>query len=463
LLDKSLTIVACATPLGRGGVSIVRLSGSDVCAFIPLLTRLSDTPIAKQAIFTHFYYLDQSILDQGILIYFKGPNSFTGEDVLECQVHGSPYVVDALIQTAIYHGARLARPGEFSERAFLNGKMDLVQAEAVADLIHAGSQKAAQSAMYSLQGVFSHLIQEMAKKVLHLRIYIEAALDFADEEIDFLSDGAVFFQLEEIFNQIHQLKLQIKSGILLQEGLKVALVGAPNAGKSSWLNRLLGEDRAIVSDIAGTTRDSIRVMGQIQGVPVEWIDTAGIRETVDPIEAEGVKRSYLIIQQAQAILWLVDATFAFDITQLQAHFELFQPINLSEKRIILGLNKWDLLSDIQKSALKNNIKYFQEIYAIDVVELSAKTGEGLGALEACLLADFSEADQSGLFIARRRHWACIERAHEALLRTKSELVDWPEVAAESLKDAHLALCEMTGEFTQDDLLGAIFSSFCVGK
>jgi len=436
------TIVAPATVLGRSSVSVVRLSGPHTREIAEkLLGKLPEPRVATYSTFksTHAKNSDSVLIDKGLALFFPGPNSFTGEDVLELQGHGGFVVVDLLVQEILKLGARLARPGEFSERAFLNNKLDLAQAEAIADLIDAGSKQAALAAMQSLEGIFSQKINTFLEKIIHLRMYIEAAIDFPEEEVDFLTDGNVKNKLGDLILELENIQKQARQGALLSQGMTIVIAGKPNAGKSSLLNLLSGRDSAIVTSIPGTTRDILREHIQIDGLPVQIIDTAGLRESDDPIEQEGVKRAKEMINKADRVLYIKDIT-----SSDQSDDEL-----LHHPRVTVIYNKIDL-----KKPDKNSMG------------ISAKTGEGLDNLKNYLknLMGFSENSETS-FSARRRHVDALNKAHENLLHGKSQLDNSKagELLAEDLRQAQKHLGEITGEFTSDDLLGKIFSNFCIGK
>jgi len=444
------TIVAIATPSGHGGVGIVRLSGSKAQKIAEHITH---QPLKiRHAHFTDFYSNDNEIIDQGIAIYFKNPHSFTGEEVVELQTHGSPFVLDQLVQTAIDLGARLAKPGEFTERAFLNKKIDLIQAEAIADLIHASSTQAARSAMRSLQGVFSQKINDLLKKLIHLRMQVEAMIDFPEEEIDFLSDPSVAALLQETINAVNTTLAETKQGVLLQQGLQVVIAGKPNAGKSSLLNYLCGDNRAIVTDIPGTTRDILRESIQIDGLPLHIIDTAGLRETADVIEQEGVRRAHDQLALADIIILVIDANECRDLEKTINEFK-----NKYSSTVLMVLkNKIDLMNEAA------SLSYLNEV---SIISVSIKKDMGLSLFKDQLkqLAGFHTGENQ--FIARKRHVDALNRAHDFLMRGLAALQTSKagELLAEDLRQAQLCLSEITGEFTSDDLLGVIFSSFCIGK
>lgn len=446
------TITAIATPAGRGGIGIVRISGSNAKSIGEAIIRKSSVS-AGVAKFTKFYDAKNQPIDEGIILFFENPHSFTGEDVVELQSHGSPVVLDQLIKTAIYHGARMARPGEFSERAFLNKKMDLTQVEAVADLINASSIQAARSAVRSLQGDFSKKINQLQKSLTHLRMQIEAMIDFPDEEIDFLSCPTVHALLQKTIDEVLLIKNAAKQGVLLQSGLQVVIVGKPNAGKSSLLNYFSGRDSAIVTSIPGTTRDILRETIHLDGMPLHIIDTAGLRETNDIVEQEGVRRAYEQMEQADLILMMVDANEnPTGFAALNRSLFTKEVIDASV-RLITIRNKIDLTNE--QPGIQDNI-----------INISIKKNLGMNLLINTIkeFAGFQSEEHDG-FIARRRHVDAIERAYQFLLHGQAQLIEYRagELLAEDLRLAQLALSEITGEFTSDDLLGEIFSSFCIGK
>src|SRR3990167_6550651 len=443
------TITAIATPAGRGGVGIVRISGVDAKKIALKIIEShthTHTLTHRAAHFVKFHNAENAIIDEGIILFFENPHSFTGEDVVELQSHGSPIVLDQLIKTAIYHGARMSNPGEFSQRAFLNNKIDLIQAEAIADLIAANSEQAARSAVRSLQGEFSKQIHILQALLTNLRMQIEAMIDFPEEEIDFLSDPRVGELLQKTIDEVLRVKNTAKQGILLQNGLQVVIVGKPNAGKSSLLNYLSGRDSAIVTDIPGTTRDIVRESIHVDGMPLHIVDTAGLRETTDVIEQEGVRRAREQMQQADLNLWVVDATDR----------DTFTPTPTPTPTISIK-NKIDLTAE-QPEMIKHD--HYTEI------KISIKKNLGMNLLIDAIKnsAGFQSSETNG-FIARRRHVDAIERAHALLLHGQQQLLNnlAGELLAEDLRQAQLALSEITGAFSSDDLLGKIFSNFCIGK
>ena len=440
------TIAALSTASGRGGVAIVRVSGPLVKKIIQHMLGCELAP--RQAVHSPFRGASAEILDEGIALFFPQPHSFTGEDVLELQGHGGPVVVDSLLQRLLELGARLARPGEFSERAFLNGKMDLTQAEAVADLINASSKQAAASALRSLQGEFSQAIHALNEKIIHLRMYVEAAIDFTEEEIDFLSDQHLITQLEAICAHLHDIQTKAQQGSFLREGVTAVIMGAPNVGKSSLLNCLSGKEVAIVTDIPGTTRDVLRDYVLIDGMPMHIIDTAGLRESEDVVELEGIRRAYHEMELADVVLYVEDASHA-------AENKL--PAVIATRPIIFIRNKIDLVQELPS---------VQEETGHAVVSISVKSGAGIELLKSRikLQVGFHGAAE-GIFLARRRHLDALKRVETHVTESIKQLTEIRagELAAEELRLAQRALGEITGEFTADDLLGKIFSSFCVGK
>lgn len=449
------TIAAQATATGRAGVGIIRVSGPAVSAVASAI--LGKIPKPRTAEYLPFLDAEQQTLDQGIALYFPGPNSFTGEDVLELQGHGGPVLLDMLLRRVLeMKDVRIARPGEFSERAFLNDKLDLTQAEAIADLIDASSEQAARSAMHSLQGDFSRKIHDLVEKVIYLRIYVEAAIDFPDEEIDFLSDGKVSGDLAAIISDLNGIQKQATQGSILREGMRVVIAGRPNAGKSSLLNALAGREAAIVTEIAGTTRDVLREHIHIDGMPLHIIDTAGLREATDKVEQIGIERAWQEIEQADRVLFMVDGT----TTNATSPAEIW-PDFMSRLPKDLGLtvirNKADLTGETTGASQDGDYPVFH---------ISAKTNSGIEELRDHLKACMGfDANTEGSFIARRRHLDALERAAEHLAIGDAQLHNHlaGELLAEELRLTQQHLNEITGEFSSDDLLGRIFSSFCIGK
>lgn len=449
------TIVAQATAPGRGGVGIIRVSGSLSTHVAEKI--LGKCPKPRYAEYLSFNSLAGTQLDQGIALFFNNPHSFTGEDVLELQGHGGPVVIDMLLKEICQiEGVRLAQPGEFSERAFLNDKMDLTQAEAIADLINATSEQAAKSALHSLQGDFSKHIHTLVEKVIHLRMYVEAAIDFPDEEIDFLSDGKVAGDLAAIITQLDEVRQQAKQGSIMREGMRVVIAGRPNAGKSSLLNALAGREAAIVTDIAGTTRDVLREHIHIDGMPLHIIDTAGLRESPDKVEQIGIERAWDEIRQADHVLFMVDGTDTTETDPMQIWPEFMQQLPDGMKVTVVR-NKIDL---------SNEAVNLDKAGQYPLLRLSAKSTEGVDLLREHLkeCIGFTGATEGG-FMARRRHLDALERAAEHLDigQTQLEMHVAGEILAEELRLTQQHFNEITGEFSSDDLLGKIFSSFCIGK
>ncbi len=448
------TIVALATATGRGGVAIIRLSGDDAPSIAHTLTQRTLTP--RYAHYCDFQH-NEEILDSGVAIYFQGPHSFTGEDIVELQCHGGPVVVDRLIRACNSLGARNARPGEFSERAFLNDKIDLTQAEAIADLIDSATEAAARNAVRSLQGVFSNRVHTLVEALIHLRIYVEAAIDFPEEEIDFLSDGKVAADLANIQHDIADLLRQATQGQIMRDGMTVVIAGRPNAGKSSLLNALSGRESAIVTDIAGTTRDVLKEHVQIDGMPLHMIDTAGLRDTNDVVEKEGIKRALKEIQDADLIILLVDSSTDMDEDPVAMLRDLAPELVLDKPRLLV-YNKCD------KSGLAAG--HMQTHSGDTAIAVSAKCGEGMDIFCQALKDKMGyNPEIGGSFTARRRHLEALQEAQH-FIDTGAEQLHGAaagELLAEDLRQAQEALSSITGEFTSDDLLGRIFSSFCIGK
>lgn len=442
------TIVAIATPPGRGGVGIIRISGANAYA-IALKINENKPLTVRVARFCSFTNLEKELIDQGLMLYFKAPASFTGEDIVEIQAHGSPVVLDMLVKECIRAGARLAKPGEFSERAFLNDKIDLTQAEAIADLIQASSQTAVRMAQRSLQGEFSNKISQLSHKVVHLRMYVEAAIDFPEEEIDFLNDGKVASMIQTILNELNSIRTQANQGVIVREGLAVVIAGRPNAGKSTLINRLAGKDIAIVTEIAGTTRDVMREYIILDDIPLHIIDTAGLRESTDLVEQEGIKRAWQELERADCVLLVVDVNDADHHVALSKEIQSALPENVP---IISVFNK------IDTQALEPKVEE-------DTVYLSAKENLGIPGLINLIKQIVGYQPNEGHFLARRRHLQALDEAKNLITTGQEQLKHHKagELLAEDLRRAHLALCQITGEFTSDDLLGTIFSSFCIGK
>lgn len=446
------TIAAIATPMGRGGVGVIRLSGANAFAIAEKLTQKT-LPKVRQAGFRQFYDENGEVLDEGIVICFANPHSFTGEDVVEIQGHGGVVIQNTLLARILQLGAVAAQAGEFSMRAFENGKMDLVQAEAIADLIDASSQAAARSAVRSLQGAFSEKVNQVLEKLIHLRLNVEAAIDFPEEEIDFLVDGKILNLLEDVQLAVQQVQQSAKQGQLLREGLQVVIAGKPNAGKSSLLNALAGIDRAIVTDIAGTTRDVLHEKITLNGLPITLTDTAGLRETGDIVEQEGIRRAIKEIEQADLLLFVYDVA---NEQQPLAIAKQFFAEHLDPKKTIIIANKCDLT---QTSAQTDELNGFKRAI------LSAQQQQGIEGLISLISQYAGYQPEEDTFIARTRHLDAMQRTQYYLSEAKVQLVEYNagELVAESLRLAQNALGEITGEFSADDLLGKIFSSFCIGK
>ena len=447
---KPETIAAIATAPGRGGVGVIRVSGSDLLPVALALT--GKTPKPRYATLADFKAADGSTIDSGLLLYFPDPNSFTGEDVLELQGHGGPVVMQMLLARCLDLGARLAEPGEFSRRAFLNGKLDLAQAEAVADLIDAATTSAARSAVRSLQGEFSKAIHSLTDELINLRMLVEATLDFPEEDIDFLKAANAFGRLKTLQLKLAEVFDRAGQGKLLQSGLHVVLAGQPNVGKSSLLNRLAGDDLAIVTPIAGTTRDALRSTIQIEGIPLHIIDTAGLRETDDEVEKIGIERSWREIERADVVLLLVDTRSGIG----EADREILARLPEHLKRITI-YNKIDLSSSQAERHDEPDTT---------AISLSARSGEGIELLRQELLHIAGWHQAEDVFIARERHLRALAVAQEHIAAARNIVegrLPALELFAEELRLTQQSLGEITGEFTADDLLGVIFSRFCIGK
>ena len=454
------TIVALATASGRGALAVIRISGSEVARIGAEL--LGAMPAPRIAELRRFRDHDGSALDAGLVLYFPAPASFTGEPVLELQGHGGVMVVHRVMQRLLALGCRMARPGEFSERAFLNGKMDLAQAEALADLIDAGTEAAARAALRSMQGEFSARVTVLQSDLTALRVYVEAAIDFPDEEIDFPSNDALQARLSRVFAAFEALTAAARQGALLRDGLYLVIAGKPNAGKSSLLNRLVGEEVAIVTDRPGTTRDVLKQHLHLDGLPVHLVDTAGLRAATDVVEQEGVRRARAEMLRADRVLYVVDASAADDSSSLDEDLAGL-PSNIP---VTWVMNKIDLLA-IQDSGSRNAAARLDiKAPRATRVFVSARTGAGLDLLRNHLKesAGYRDAD-SGTLSARRRHLDALRRARELLERAAEALRSTRafELFAEDLRLAQRALSEITGEVSSEDLLGEIFGSFCIGK
>lgn len=452
MLEHEDTIAAIATPPGRGGIGVVRISGPLTPHIARRILGLDGEPEVRHASLHNFYAADGTVIDQGIALYFQSPASFTGEDILELQGHGGPVVMDMLLQTALTHGARLARPGEFSERAFINDRIDLTQAEAIADLIDSHSQQAARSALQSLQGGFSRQIKVLVQELIDLRSYVEAAIDFVDEEIDFLSNGQVRQRLATLQTAIAEVLTRAQQGVLLRDGMNIVIAGPPNAGKSSLLNVLAGTDTAIVTEQAGTTRDVLREHIVIDGLPLHIIDTAGLRDSEEPVEQIGINRARVEIHKADLVLLVFDVN-GHDAA-LYDEMRSAVPDNVD---VVIVWNKIDLSGDKPRCSTGSPPA---EVF------VSVTGGQGMDLLieqlKAC--AGFHPGSENAI-IARRRHLAALEQAAGYLVHGSEQLQGEQagELLAEDLRLAQQALSQITGSFTSDDLLASIFSSFCIGK
>lgn len=442
------TIAAIATPPGKGGVGIIRISGPAVPAVAKALAGILPSP--RYALFSDFKDKHGHVIDQGIVLYFKAPHSFTGEEVLELQGHGGPVVLDQLLKCVLEtEGVRLAQPGEFSQQAFLNNKMDLAQAEAVADLINATSEQAARSAMRSLEGEFSKKINWLLEKLIKLRVYIEAAIDFPEEEIDFIENSTVKNDLEQLIAHTESIFKVAQQGALLSEGMTIVIAGKPNSGKSSLLNALSGRDSAIVTEIPGTTRDILREQIVLEGLPLHVIDTAGLHETHDIVEQEGIRRAKNQLKTADLIVWMHDAR--------ENNLTIPEDILALHLPVLVVWNKIDLTGE-SPIIIKQN--------ELDIIKISVQKTEGLNLLIHYLKQRVGfEYSQDNTFIARRRHLTALERALAVMKKGLQQLHSHRahELLAEDLTQAQRYLSEITGAFSSDNLLGEIFSSFCIGK
>lgn len=448
MIQNAETIAAVATAPGAGGVGMLRVSGENASRIA--LTLLGRAPQPRHAHYCAFRTGAGELIDRGILLHFPLPNSFTGEDVVELHTHGSPVVLDWLLRRVCELGARPARAGEFSERAFLNGKLDLTQAEAVADLIASQSETAARAALRSLDGVFSQQVRSLLGNLIDLRVYIEAAIDFPEEEIDFLAAPELRSRLDAVGRQLSDLLVQTRRGVRLADGLHVVIVGRPNVGKSSLLNALAAQDRAIVTPQAGTTRDLLRENIQLDGVYLTLVDTAGLRQSADVVEREGMRRARQELERADVALLVSDAE------HLDADLQLLGPAQSGQRRLLV-CNKIDLAAtEPRRESVAAGIR----------IDVSARTGAGLELLrqELIVLAHGGEGSAGG-FSARTRHVLALENVAAHLAAAEFALTQQQagELAAEELRHAQRQLGELTGEFSSDDLLGAIFSSFCIGK
>ena len=443
------TIVAQATPPGNGGVGIVRVSGPESCVIADRIVGCSLKP--RFATYLPFKDLEGNTLDFGLALFFQAPHSFTGEDIVEFHMHGGQVALDLLIKTICSLNARLAAPGEFSRRAFLNDKIDLAQAEAISDLINATTETAARSAIRSLSGEFSAIIHQLLEKLIYLRMYIESAIDFPDEEIDFLSDEVISSGLSELAAFYDSILSKTREGVVLNEGMRVVILGQPNAGKSSLLNALTGEATAIVTEIAGTTRDIVRETIQIDGMPLILVDTAGIRDAEDVVESEGIRRAWDQVNSADRIIVLIDAVTG---------------ITSADMSIIQKIDNPDIVSLVfNKADLNSGCLLPSELSGLYSLNISALTGEGISDLKHHLKECMGYSGGEGAILARRRHLDALVQSRSFLLQAISNLKQHMagELAAEDLRQAQLQLNRITGNFDNEDLLDHIFSSFCIGK
>lgn len=440
-------IAAIATPPGNGGVGVLRISGHDLDHIAQSV--LGCLPPPRHASLLPFLDSDGSIIDRGLAIYFPAPNSYTGENVLELQAHGGRVLMGLLLNRVIGLGARIAQAGEFTQRAYLNGKLDLAQAEAVADLISCSSEQAVRCAQRSLIGEFSNKIDALVNQIIELRCQIESSIDFSEEDIDFLSELSVDRRINQLLSSIEQILSSSRQGAVLREGLTVVIAGQPNTGKSTLLNRIAGHDAAIVSDIPGTTRDILKQQIHIDGLPLHIIDTAGLRESNDPIEQEGIKRAKQSIQDADYLLLVTDVN-------QQSLDDIESYIESAQVPVIRIINKIDLIGD-QAKLLKKD-------HSVEI-HLSAKTGDGMNLLYDYLKQSVGFESTEDVFLARSRHIQALETAQQGLISALSVLTTSSaiELLAEELRRVQIALSQITGEFVADDLLGEIFSRFCIGK
>lgn len=449
-MNNQTTICALASSVGKGGIGVVRVSGT-LCELIAD-KMLGCKPKARYAHYGSFFDEDGLEIDKGIALFFPAPHSFTGEDVLEFQGHGGIGVMHSLLAAAISLGAVAAQPGEFSKRAFLNGKMDLLQAEAVADIIDANSKQSARSALRSLSGEFSKQVNALTSAIIELRVFVEAAIDFADEEIDFLHTEQTKTKAQNIQQQIQIMLKSAEQGAILREGLNVVIAGKPNAGKSSVLNALTKQSSAIVTDIAGTTRDALTETIHINGMPLNIIDTAGLHKSTDKVEKEGIKRAYVAIESADVVLMVFDAREGKPDFSLLAKL----PKDISHKTVLLVKNKIDLTQEnTQRTLIDDKVQ----------LSISAKYVQGVDLLsqELSEIAGFDNTNQS-VMLARRRHIIALQASFDSMTAALIQLENGSiELMAEDLRHAGQSMGSITGEFSSDDLLGEIFSAFCVGK
>ena len=449
MLNESSTIAAISTAQGIGGIGVVRLSGKDALKIAKKICNIDLTP--RKAYTCSFKDKKNATLDQGIAIHFSSPASFTGEDIVELQGHGGNVVLNLILNACISHGAELAPPGEFTKRAFLNSKIDLSQAESVADLINASTEAAAKSAVNSLRGVFSNKINSLLKNLIELRVFVEACLDFPEEDINFINEGNVNKKLESLKKSVIAILDAARQGQILRDGVKVVLIGQPNVGKSSLMNLLANESKAIVTEIPGTTRDPIKSDINIKGVPIHLVDTAGLRETDDIVEKLGIEKTWEAIHEADITLILDD------VTDASQNFEDKFKKKLPKGQSIIIKNKIDLLKQ------KPSINYENDVPHIFI---SAKKGDGIQLLEKEILKivgkDHKVSHKEDIFMARSRHIDALKKVNGAINKAIKNL-EAPELVAEELMIAQKSLSQITGEFSSDDLLGQIFSQFCIGK
>ena len=450
MLNGSNTIAAISTAPGAGGIGVVRVSGP---LALEIGQKISGAILVPRiANFHNFKDLNGTLIDQGLILFFSAPHSFTGEDIIELQCHGGTVVTQSILNLCLKNGAKLAKPGDFTKRAYLNNKIDLAQAESVADLINASTEEAALGAVNSLSGKFSLEINNLLKNLIELRMYVEACLDFPEEDIDFISEGNVKDKLQHLSETMMHIMQAASQGQLLRDGISLVLVGQPNVGKSSLLNQLSGEDKAIVTDIPGTTRDAITSDINLNGMPLNIIDTAGLRETDDPIEKFGIEKTWSSLEKGHVALFLVEASKG--ITDYEQSILGRLPKDIKQ---IWIFNKIDLLNGKAKLKKLNNDQ---------IVYMSAKTGEGLDLLKQAILNEVGFKENSegseNKFIARKRHLEALESVHHSLQNAQLNIAS-AELVAEELTIAQKYLCSITGEFSSDDLLGEIFSQFCIGK
>ena len=450
MLNGSNTIAAISTAPGAGGIGVVRVSGP---LALEIGQKISGAILVPRiADFHNFKDLNGTLIDQGLILFFSAPHSFTGEDIIELQCHGGTVVTQSILNLCLKNGAKLAKPGDFTKRAYLNNKIDLAQAESVADLINASTEEAALGAINSLSGKFSLEINNLLKNLIELRMYVEACLDFPEEDIDFISEGNVKDKLQHLSETMMHIMQAASQGQLLRDGISLVLVGQPNVGKSSLLNQLSGEDKAIVTDIPGTTRDAITSDINLNGMPLNIIDTAGLRETDDPIEKFGIEKTWSSLEKGHVALFLVEASKG--ITDYEQSILGRLPKDIKQ---IWIFNKIDLLNGKAKLKKLNNDQ---------IVYMSAKTGEGLDLLKQAILNEVGFKENSegseNKFIARKRHLEALESVHHSLQNAQLNIAS-AELVAEELTIAQKYLSSITGEFSSDDLLGEIFSQFCIGK